>query len=301
MLLVLVITAVTYLLLYLSAGNIARNILGQNATQEQVAQKSAELGLDQPLFVRYWDWLNHAIRGDLGVSWFGPDTVLSSLSYRVPVTLSLALGATIITAIVAVVIGIAAARRGGWLDKLVQVLAVVGFAVPGFVIALLLVLWLAIQVHLFPATGYVPPAQSVTGWLSTITLPIVALTIGATAATAQQVRGSAYDLLQRDFVRTLRSRGLSENAILFRYVLKNAAGPGLTVLSLQFISLLGGAVIVEQIFAIPGLGTYSIQAAVRGDVPAVMGVVVVTVIIVVLVNLVIDLANAWLDPRVRTS
>jgi peptide/nickel transport system permease protein len=297
--LVFVISVITFSLLYISTGEIARNILGPNASQVQVDQKMVDLGLDQPLVDRYVDWLSSAAHGDLGVSWFGSDPVVESIRYRLPVTMSLAVGATLVTAAVAVAIGLWAATRRGWVDQLIQSLSVLGFALPGFLVAIVLVVVFAIRWRIFPATGYIEPSTSLSGWLKTITLPIVALSFSSIAATAQQVRGAAIDVLHQDFVRTLRSRGIGERSILFRYVLKNAAPAGLTVLSLQFIALFGGAVIVEQIFAIPGIGTYSIQAATRGDLPVVMGVVLVTAIIVALVNLTIDVLNSWLNPKVR--
>lgn len=295
----LAISALSFSLIYASAGNIARNILGPTATEAQVSQRAAELGLDRPLVERYAEWLLHAIQGDLGTSWFSPELVTNAITARMGVTLSLVIGTTLIAAVLAVALGIAAAVRRGWLDRLVQVLAIVGFAVPGFLVALGLVLALSIQLGWFPATGYVQPAQSLTGWIHSITLPIAALSIGAIATIAQQVRGSALDILERDFVRTLRVRGLPERTVIFTHVLRNAAGPALAVMALQFVGLLGGAVIVEQMFAIPGIGQLSVTSTTRGDVPVVMGVVIVMAIVVLIVNLLIDLLQGWLNPKAR--
>lgn len=299
--LVFVISVIAYALLYLGGGDIARRILGQNATDDVVAQKAADLGLDQPLLTQYFDWLTSAFSGDLGRSWFTGQHVAVSVSSRLAVTLSIVIGATIIAAIVAVVLGVLAARRGGWIDNVVQFVSVIGFAVPGFLIALVLVLVFAINLGLFKATGYVPFASSPSGWIASVTLPIVALSIGAIATVAQQVRGSVLDALSRDYVRTLRSRGLSVNRVVYKHVLRNAGGPALAVLAVQFVGLLGGAVIVEQIFALPGVGQLAVQATSAGDIPVVMGVVIATAIIVVVVNLLIDLAQAALNPKVRLS
>jgi peptide/nickel transport system permease protein len=181
------------------------------------------------------------------------------------------------------------------------VLSVLGFAIPGFLIALALVLTFSISLGWFKATGYIPIATSFTGWLSSVTLPIVALAIGTIAAVAQQVRGSVMDALQRDYVRTLRSRGLGMNRAVGKHVLRNAGGPALAVLAVQFVGLLSGAVIVEQIFALPGIGQMAVQATSAGDIPIVMGLVIVTALIVVIVNLIIDLAQAALNPKVRLS
>lgn len=299
--LLFVITTVAYSLLYLGGGNIARRILGQNATDEQVAQKAAQLGLDRPLHEQYFDWLSHAVQGDFGRSWFTGQLVATGVTSRLAVTLSIVLGATIIAAIIAVVLGVLAAIRGGWVDRVVQFISVLGFAIPGFLIALVLVITFAINLHWFKATGYVPITTSFSGWVASVTLPVIALAIGAIATVAQQVRGSVVDALRRDYVRTLRSRGLGFNRVVYKHVLRNAGGPALAVLAVQFIGLLGGAVIVEQIFNLPGLGQLAVQATSSGDIPNVMGLVLATAVIVVIVNLVIDLLQAALNPKVRLA
>jgi ABC-type dipeptide/oligopeptide/nickel transport systems, permease components len=299
--LVVVISFLAYVLLYAAGGDIARRILGETATAETVARKTEELGLNRPLFVQYWDWLTSAVSGDLGRSWFTGELVSVSVAGRVSVTLSIVIGATLLAAILSVVLGVLAARRGGWIDGLVQFVSLVGFAIPGFLIALALVLVFAINLHWFKATGYIPLTTSFTGWLSSVTLPIIALALGAIATVAQQVRGSVIDAMSRDYVRTLRARGLSSTSVVYKHVLRNAGGPALAVLAVQFIGLLGGAVIVEQVFAIPGMGQLTVKSTTLGDIPAVMGLVIVFAIIVVLVNLLIDLAQAALNPKVRLS
>ena len=299
--LVLVITVLAFTLLYLGSGNIARTILGQNASEELVAQKAAELGLDRPLFVQFWDWATSAVTGDLGRSWFNGQLVTIQLSSRLSVTLSLVIGAIILTAIFSVILGILAARRGGAVDGAVQFFSILGFAIPGFLIALFLVLVFAINLGWFKATGYIPITTSFTGWISSVTLPIIALAIGGIATITQQVRGSVLDGLSRDYVRTLRSRGLSSNRVVYKHVLRNAGGPALALLAVQFIGLIGGAIIVEQIFALPGIGSLTVSATAAGDIPVVMGIVIITAVIAVVVNLLIDLAQAALNPKVRLS
>jgi peptide/nickel transport system permease protein len=299
--LIAVISFLAFVLLYASGGDIARRILGENATAETVAKKTEQLGLDEPLLVQYWNWVTSALTGNLGRSFFNGELVSTSVSNRLAVTLSIVIGATIVSAIFAVVLGVLAARRGGWVDGGVQVISLIGFAIPGFLIALFLVLVFAINLGWFKATGYIPLTTSVAGWLSSVTLPIIALSIGAVAVVAQQVRGSVIDAMSRDYVRTLRSRGLSTNAVVYRHVLRNAGGPALAVLAVQFIGLLGGAVIVEQVFAIPGMGQLTVRATTLGDIPVVMGVVIAFAVIVVIVNLLIDLAQAALNPKVRLS
>ncbi|RXZ88198.1 ABC transporter permease [Agromyces atrinae] len=299
--LIFVISVIAYTLLYLGGGDIARRILGQAATAETVAAKSAELGLDRPLPVQYVDWITSAFQGDLGRSWFTGQLVADGVTSRLAVTLSIVIGATLISAIISVILGVLAARRGGWIDAVVQFISVIGFAIPSFLIALALVLVFAINLHLFKATGYIPITTSFSGWIASVTLPIAALSLGAIATVAQQVRGSVLDALSRDYVRTLRSRGLGMNRVVYKHVLRNAGGPALAVLAVQFIGLLGGAVIIEQIFALPGIGQLAVQATSSGDIPIVMGVVIATAIIVVIVNLLIDLAQAALNPKVRLS
>jgi len=299
--LIAVISFLAFVLLYAAGGDIPRRILGENATAETVAKKAEELGLNRSLLTQYFDWLTSAFTGDLGRSWFTGELVTTSVTNRVVVTLSIVIGATVVSAIISVVVGVLAARRGGAIDGTVQVFSLIGFAIPGFLIALFLVLVFAINLGWFKATGYVPLATSVSGWLSSVTLPIIALSIGAIATVTQQVRGSVIDAMSRDYVRTLRSRGLSTNSVVYRHVLRNAGGPALAVLAVQFIGLLGGAVIVEQVFAIPGMGQLTVRATTLGDIPVVMALVIVFAIIVIVVNLLIDLAQAALNPKVRLS
>ncbi|GAA1994157.1 ABC transporter permease [Microbacterium pumilum] len=299
--LIAVISFLAYVLLYAAGGDIPRRILGENATAETVAKKAEELGLDRPLLAQYWDWVTSIFTGDLGRSWFSGELVTVSVANRIAVTLSIVIGATLVSAIISVVVGVLAARRGGAIDGSVQVFSLIGFAIPGFLIALLLVLVFAINLGWFKATGYIPLTTSVSGWLSSVTLPIIALSIGAIAVVTQQVRGSVIDAMSRDYVRTLRSRGLSANSVVYRHVLRNAGGPALAVLAVQFIGLLGGSVIVEQVFAIPGMGQLSVRATTLGDIPVVMGLVIAFAVIVIIVNLLIDLAQAALNPKVRLS
>jgi peptide/nickel transport system permease protein len=218
------------------------------------------------------------------------------------VTLSLVAVSIVLTAVVGVVLGVASARRGGWVDRVTQVISVVGFALPSYWLALVLVLTIALPMPwLFPATGYVPPTVSVSAWLLSIALPCIALTIGGVATIAQQVRGSMIDTMRLDFVRTLRSRGIAERNIVYRHALRSSAGPALTVLSLQFIGMLGGAIIIERVFALPGIGSLAATASLRGDIPVVMGVVTFSVLVVVVVNLLVDITQGILNPKVRTA
>lgn len=299
--LVLLVASATFVMLNFTGADIARNIVGETATPEQALAKATDLGLDEPLWLRYIEWLGATLTGDLGKSWFTTVPVGTTLQTALPVTLSIILGALIISALVSVVLGSLAAVRAGWFDKTVQFSAVLADAVPGFLVALALAVVIAVNFGWLPATGYVPFQRSAVEWLRSITLPSIALAFGAIAATTMQLRGSMIDVVQKDYVRTLRSRGLTENSIVFKHALRNAAPPALTVLSLQFIGLVGGAVIVEKVFGLRGIGSLATAAAVQGDAPVVLGVVIVMVLLVVAVNLVADLAYGWLNPKVRAE
>lgn len=281
--------------------NVTRNILGDEASLAQLAAKKVELGLDNPLLLQYGQWLLNAVQGDLGKSWFNAESVGYLLLSRIPVTLSIAVGTVVASTLISLIMGVAAAVYRGWLDRVLQVISVVGLVFPGFWLALVMVVKISIEWGLVPATGYIAFAQSPFGWMQSLLLPVFSLAIGAVAGLSQQVRSATIAVLEMDFVRTLRSRGLSETSVLFRHVLRNAAPPTLTVLSLNFIGLMSGAVMIEQVFALPGLGSIAVEATGVGDIPIVVGAVVISVVIVVIVNLVIDLINGWLNPKVRLS
>lgn len=296
----LVVTFVTFSLMFGNGAGIAQAVLGLGATSEAIQAKVVELGLDQPLLVQYWNWLTGAVQGDLGLSFYTGESVSSGLATRVPVTLALIVVTLLLTAVLSVILGVTAAVRGGWVDRVLQFIAVLGTAVPAFIIAIALVYVLAIRWPVFPATGYVSPDVSFPGWVASLVLPVTALLIGAVAGAAQQFRTAVLDTLGRDFVRTLRARGINERYVVFRHVLRNSAAPGLTVLSLTMLGLLGGAVFIEQVFALPGMGQLAVSAAAISDVPMVMGTVLVTIVIVLVVNFLGDLAVTILNPKART-
>jgi peptide/nickel transport system permease protein len=297
----LVVSALTFGLLYYAGGSIARNIVGDQASLEQVAAKEAELGLDQPLVVRYFSWLLKAVTGDLGRSWFTSEPVSQALASRIPITMTMVFAAMLIIAVIAALLGVGAAVKRGWVDRVVQTAAIIGDAIPGFVIAIILVTFLAIQLRLFPATSTISPGVGADAWILSLTLPVLALVLNGVTGGAQQIRSAVIKQLERDYVRTLRSRGIGEKEILFKHVLRSAAPAGLTVLSLQLIGMLGGVVIIEAIFALPGMGPLAVLSTGQGDLPVVMGVVMYTVAVVIIVNLLVDLLNGWLNPKVRVS
>ena len=297
---VLVVTLATFALMYGNAPGIARSVLGLSATQESIEQKIVELGLDRPLLTQYWDWIAGVVTGDLGRSYYTSEPVIKALSNRVPVTLTLVLMTLSLTAVFSVLLGVVAAVRGGWVDRLVQGLSVLGTAVPGYVIAIILVFAFAVMWRIFPATGYVPPKRGLMPWFMSLVLPVSALLVGTVAGVATQIRTAVLDTLDRDFVRTLRARGIDERNVLFRHVLRNAAAPGLTALSLTMIALLGGAVFIELVFALPGMGQMANASAQISDVPMVMGTVLVTIVLVLLTNLLADIGVVLLNPKARS-
>ncbi|MFG2730397.1 ABC transporter permease [Streptomyces canus] len=300
-LLVLVVVTLTFFVLHGFGGDIAASLSGQKATTAQIEVRRHQLGLDKPLVSQYGEWLSHAVRGDLGTSWTTSESVTDSLSARLPVTLVLALGATLVSGVLGIAVGTWAAVRRGVLDPVLQAFVVAGYAFPGFWLALVLSSVFAVDLGWFPATGYVPFADSPADWFDSIVLPVTALVLGATAAIAQQARNATAQVLQADYVRTLRSRGLTTRRLLLVNVLRNAAPSSLTTLSLWFIGLLSGTIVVENVFALPGLGSLANTATTAKDIPVVMGLMVVMVLLVVAVNIVLDLVQAWVNPKVRVS
>jgi peptide/nickel transport system permease protein len=294
-----IVTAVTFVLVFSNGEASVRNAIGQNATDAQVAARVAELGLGRPVLLQYLHWLGHLFTGDLGTSFFTGEPVSKMLASRIPVTLSLIVVSLIFTAILSVLIGVAAAVKGGWIDRVLQFLSVGATALPSFLVAIGLVFLLAIAIPVFPATGYVPFTDSPAGWVASLVLPVTALLLTLVATAAQQFRGAMQDAMRQDFVRTLRSRGVPERAVVFRHALRNAASPGLTILSLQTIALIGGAVLIERIFGLPGIGQLMVTTSLAGDLNAVMGVVVFSTVVVVVVNITADMVNGWINPKVR--
>nr|THJ66333.1 ABC transporter permease [Rhodococcus qingshengii] len=298
-LMVAVVATVSFFLTFSGASDAARAVVGQDATQEVVDAKAHELGLDRPVLAQYADWVSHALTGNLGTSFFDSTSVTEKILQWLPVTLSIVVIAMLIIGVFSAVLGVVAAVRRGWLDRAIQFVSIGGHSLPGYWVAVLLVAWLSVGLHLFPATGYTPIGVSVSAWAWSITLPVLALSISGIASAAQQARGAMIDTLRKDYIRTLRSRGLSERSVLYKHALRNAAQPWLTILALQFIGLLGGAVVIERVFALPGLGTLAVDSTIQGDRPVVMGIVVFSSVMVVVVNLVVDVIQVILNPKVR--
>lgn len=260
------------------------------------------LGLNQPIVVRYFQWLGRAVQGDLGTSFFNSVSVTGAVMQRLPVTLSLTLVSALIAIIVGVAAGVAAALRPrSWVDRAATVGATIGQAIPNFWFGLLLVAIFAVNLRWFPATGFTPISASPWDWLRSVTLPALALGLSSSAAIARQVRSAMVGVLQQDYIRAARAQGLSQRRVILRHALTNAMVPVVAVLSFQITGLLGGALIVEQVFSINGLGTLAIGAVRQQDIPMIQGLVLVMVALVVAVQLATDVIYGLLNPKARPS
>jgi len=302
--LLLLITFIVFALVLLIPGDPAQTMAGgTKADPATVIRLRHQLHLDQPLLVQYWRWLTHALRGDLGRPLFGgTQTVAQGIGSRFPVTLGLTLGAMFVSLVIGIPAGIIAGLRpGSWRDRTVTFGTSVGIAVPDFWFAMILVVFFAVKSHILPAIGYVGFSKSPTGWLKDMVLPCTALGLAGGATIARQLRGSLIDVLDQDYIRTARAMGVRSRTIVGKYALKNAAMPVLTLVGLQFAYLLGGTFIIEQIFSIPGMGQYILQAIDLKDLPVIQGVVLVTAVIFVFVNLAVDLCYGLLNPKVRAQ
>lgn len=299
LILAVLVTMLTFFLLSFSFGNVVTSLLGSAATPENVTALTRELGYDRPVIVQYFDWLFKGLTGDFGNSLFTSQSVVTAVISRLAVTLSLIVVALTITAVISVLLGVWSASKGGIIDKIAQGISLIGYIFPGLLVAIVLVVIFAVNLKWLPATGYTPLAEDPVKWLRSITIPVIVLVIAGAANLAAQVRGAMIDELRKDYVRTLRTRGINPRSIVLKHALRNAAGPGLTVLSLEFISMFGAALIIEKVFALPGFGTFAFNASLTGDIPVIMGITVFSVALVISVNLLVDLANGWLNPKAR--
>ena len=299
--LVLVATSLSFVLIALVPGDAARAILGPTASAAQEHVLQVQLGLDKPLLTQYADWIGGALQGDLGSSIFTGQSVTTELNQHLEVTLSLLILGTLASAVLGVALGVAGAVRGGVMGRAVDVLSLAGLAIPSFWLALVLTAVFAVGLRLFPVVGYVSIGDDPLRWAQSLVLPVAALALGSSTVIAKQTRDSLRQVLDQDFVRTLRANGFSRRSVLYRHALRNAGIPVLTVIGVVFVSLIGGSVFVEQVFAMPGLGSQAVEATTQHNLPLIQGVVVYFTLLVVAVNLLTDLCYAALDPRVRTG
>ncbi len=300
---VFIVSIVTFAFIHLLPGDPVVALMGPeagNASPERIEARRHELGLDRALVVQYVDWVGNAVRGDLGVSAVTNQKVSEALSDRFPVTLHLAVASLLVAVIIAVPAGITSAyRRNTPLDRVLTILALTGVAMPSFWLGILLILLFAVQFQWLPPSGFVSITTDPLECLRHLVLPAIALGTVQSAVIMRQVRSSLLEVLREDYVRTARAKGLNERKVIVGHALRNAMLPVVTVVGIQVSALLGGSVVVETVFAMPGLGRYAVDAIFIRDYPVVQAVVLVTALIVVLSSLMTDLSYALLDPRIR--
>ena len=299
--LLLIVSFIVFALSLLIPGDPARVVAGgQKATPAGVERARKKLRLDKPFVEQYGLWLGHAAQGDLGDSFYNHRTVGSEIASRFPVTLSVALGAITITILLGVPLGILAGTRPRSLaDRIVTATSSIGLAMPDFWLGMILITIFAVNLHMLPSGGYVGFARSPVEWATHLYLPWIAIGIPGAAGIARQVRGAMIDALEQDYIRTASAKGLRRRAIVFKHALKNASLAPVTVIGITFAYMLGGTVIIENIFSLPGMGSYFYEALIQKDLPVIQGVVLLTALIFVVLNLAVDLLYAYLNPKVR--
>jgi peptide/nickel transport system permease protein len=299
--LLLIVTALVFSLILLLPGDAAVALVGmENATEEKLAAVREQLGLDRPLWVQYGRWLGRALRGDLGTSFRTGEPVAEALISRVPVTLGLAVGSTLVGLVVGVPLAVLAAlRRGSAIDALARGIAALGVALPNFWLGSMLVLVFALQLRWLPATGYVDPLEDPWGSVLHFLLPTLTLGASAVAEVMRQLRSGLQDVLASDYVRTARAKGLGERFVIGKHALRNALIPIVTIAALTINRIIGATVVVESIFAIPGVGRMNLESVLNRDFPTLQGAVLVMSVLVIVINLASDIAYGWVDPRIR--
>jgi peptide/nickel transport system permease protein len=295
-----IVALFVFSLLYIAPGDPAVVIAGDQASPADVERIRANLGLDQPFLVQFGSWVWRLLHFDLGTSIFTNLPVSAMIAQRIEPTLSLMMVTLVLTILIAVPLGVIAAWKAGtWIDRVIMAFAVFGFSVPVFVVGYILAYVFALKFDLLPVQGYTPLAQGFWPWLQNLILPAVALGCVYIALIARITRAAMLEVLQQDYIRTARAKGLGQGGILFIHALKNAAVPIVTVVGIGLALLIGGAVVTESVFAIPGLGRLTIDAILRRDYPVIQGIVLLFSFVYVLVNLLIDVTYTLVDPRIR--
>lgn len=297
-----VVTLIAFFLQVLIGGNPAYALAGLNATPEQIHQIEKLEHLNQPAVVRYWYWLDGALHGNLGISYASQRPITTELAHYLPVTVSLTIAALVLIVIIGIPLGVLQGMKAGSAaDKGLLGVVSVAISAPSFWVAMMLVFLLAVKLKVLPSLGYIPFQQSPLGWASHIILPAFTLSLTGFGIVARFLRTGIVGVSNEDFVRALHARGLSNRRVAYKHILKNASLSTITVLGLNIGYLLSAAVVVEQIFSLPGLGTYALQSIQTRDSPAVQGVILVTATIIMGVNLLADLAYSALNPKVRVT
>ena len=287
-------------LLYIAPGDPAAVIAGDQASPADVERIRQSLGLDQPFLVQFWTWLWRILHGDLGTSIFTNLPVSALIAQRIEPTLSLMTITLVLTIVIAVPLGVVAAwKAGSWIDRAIMTFAVFGFSLPVFVVGYVLAYVFALELEWLPVQGYKPLSAGVWPWFENLILPAIALGCVYIALIARITRASMLEVLQQDYIRTARAKGLGQRSILFVHALKNAAVPIVTVIGIGIALLIGGAVVTESVFAIPGLGRLTVDAILRRDYPVIQGIVLMFSFLYTLVNLMVDVTYTLVDPRIR--
>jgi peptide/nickel transport system permease protein len=298
---VVVVTFVVFLLMEIPPGDAANTIAGDGASEEQVQAIRTELRLDEPFFQRYAAWLGDAVQGDFGNSYTSKEPVIDMILDRAPVTLSLGLVSLVMGIGLGVVLGvIGAIRPRGFVDRGITALSSVMLAVPSFWLALVLILIFAVNNPIFPTIGYADLfEEGPYEWLRHLILPAIALSLSAAATIALQLKAALVAEEGSDYLLAARAKGLTRSSLLFKHSFKNAAVPVVTILGFRVATLLGGTVVIETIFVLPGLGLLAQQSAVSRDVPVVLGILTVTSIFIMVVNVLVDASYGYLNPKLK--
>ncbi len=296
----LVVAIFVFLMLRLTPADPAAIIAGDNANAQQVADIRAKLGLDEPIITQFFIWMSKILQGDFGESFFFKKTVADLISDRVEATLSLSFFTIVLAISIAVPLGVlAAAKHGSWIDRIVMGFSVLGFSVPVFVVGYLLIYVFAIYLNWLPVQGYQRIGLGVGGWFQRLILPSLTLSVVYVALIARMTRTSMLEVLSEDYVRTARAKGQIERKVLFRHALRNAAVPIVTVIGLGIALLIGGVVVTESVYTIPGLGRLTVDAVLARDFPVIQAVILLFSFVYVIVNLLVDIIYTILDPRIR--
>lgn len=295
-----VVALIVFLMLRLAPGDPAAIIVGNSGTSADIARVRAQLGLDESLPLQFVHWVGQLAHGNLGESYFMKMKVTDLIAQRIEPTVSLSALTLVITILLAIPLGVVAAwRHGGWLDRLLMGFSVLGFSIPSFVIGYLMIWAFALHWHWFPTQGYVRFNDGFWGWLHHLVLPAITLSIIYVALIARVTRAAVAEALTEDYIRTARAKGVSEFRVLLRHALANAAIPIATVIGIGVALLIGGVVVTETVFAIPGLGQLTVDAVLSRDFPLIQAITLFFSVIYVIINLLVDLSYLVLDPRVR--